>query len=223
MEEKLQRNLVREQAYLMLRDWIVEGKFKPCQKLRDKELAEQLGVSRTPIREAFIRLEEEGLIQSKPNSATIVSPIDLKDAAHLYSLVWTLEQLAMRQAFDSITKKHLKLMSEINENLLAALHANNPLKAITADNHFHQIYIELSQNDELQKILSDLKHKLKRIELYYFECVQDVSLSYDEHRHIIQTIQQKNLSATLEAIETNWRASLSRLQPNQIRSQPCMH
>src|SRR5262245_3703602 len=103
----LKRTFVREEAYQLLRNWIVEGKRKPGQKLRDKELAEQLGASRTPIREALLRLEDEELVQTKPNSATIVSPIDSHDAYHLYSIVWSLEKLALEQSIRAITQKHV--------------------------------------------------------------------------------------------------------------------
>ena len=108
MERKIERTFVREEAYLKLRAWILEGTFIPGMKLRDKELAAQLGVSRTPIREALLRLEDEGLVQTKPNRSTHVSSIDFHNAFHLYSIVWTLEQLALSQAFGSITDEHIQ-------------------------------------------------------------------------------------------------------------------
>src|SRR5579885_2278401 len=101
MKEKIERTFVREEAYLKLRDWIVEGALEPGAQLRDKALAEKMGVSRTPIREALLRLEDEGLVITKPNRSTQVSPIDFHNALHLYSLVWSLEQLALRQSFAS--------------------------------------------------------------------------------------------------------------------------
>ena len=91
MESKIQRTFVRQEAYAKLRDWILEGTLAPGAQLRDKELAEQLGVSRTPIREALLRLEGEGLVKTKPNCSTLVTPIDFQHAFHLYSIVWTLE------------------------------------------------------------------------------------------------------------------------------------
>lgn len=108
--DNLRRTFVRKEAYHLLRDWIVKGKLEPGQKLRDKELAERLGVSRTPIREALLRLEDEGLVQTKANSTTLVAPLDLHNALNLYSIVWTLEGLAMKQAFELITHKIIDSM-----------------------------------------------------------------------------------------------------------------
>lgn len=212
--EKLQRTFVREQAYFILRDWIVEGKLRPSQKLRDKELAEQLGVSRTPIREALLRLEGEGFVQTKPNCSTIVCPIDFHNTLNLYSLVWTLENLALRQAFECITSAHIDLMSKANERLLQAIGSNDSRLAVEADNDFHSVYIHLSQNDELCQILSRVKQKLKRLELYYFEKAKDVSNSYEEHLDIIKALQQKDLLLALRTVELNWKASFSRIQFN---------
>ncbi len=117
MEGKIQRTFVRQEAYVKLRNWILDGTFAPGMQLRDKELAAQLGVSRTPIREALLRLEDEGLVQTKPNRSTHVSSIDFHNAFHLYSIVWTLEKLALTQAFGSITEDHLQVMTEAQRTL----------------------------------------------------------------------------------------------------------
>ena len=190
-QEKLRRTFVREEAYQLLRDWIVEGKLEPGQKLRDKELADQLGVSRTPIREALLRLEDDGLIKTKANSSTVVSPIDFQHAWHLYSIVWSLEQLALEQAFPLLASAHIDLMIQFNQQLLQALKDNERLLAVQADSNFHAVYIELSGNAELQQILSAVKHKLKRLELCYFERAKDVLHSCKEHQKIIDALKRE--------------------------------
>jgi DNA-binding GntR family transcriptional regulator len=209
--ENLQRTFVREKAYLLLRDWIVKGKLEPCQRLRDKVLAEQLGVSRTPIREALLRLEDEGLVQTKPNSSTLVSPIDLQNALNLYSIVWTLEGLAMKQSFELITNENIECMIEANEKLLQRLKAQEVLLAIDADNDFHSIYIQISQNVELCQMLSIVKQKINRLKCYYFHEVKNTFLSYEEHLSIIEALKKKNLSLALDAVESNWKASCARI------------
>ena len=218
--EKIQRSFVREEAYLKLRNWIVEGRLEPGQKLRDKDLAQQMGVSRTPIREALLRLEEEGLIQTKPNSSTLVCPIDSHNALHLFSIVWSLEKLALEQAFTSITTKDIQTMIEANEKLSQALQHEDLLAALQADITFHAAYIYLAHNPDLERILSNLKQKLRRLDLYYFEKVKEAHRSYDEHQLIIEALQQKDLPGALSAIENNWKASLSRIYQQQKPIKP---
>jgi len=215
-QDKLQRTFVREEAYLVLCNEIVEGRFEPGRKLRDKELAEQLGVSRTPIREALLRLEEEGLVQTKPNCSTVVCPIDFHSLLNLYSIAWSLENLALKQAFEKITDESVDLMTKANERLLQALKSNDSVAAVQADNDFHSIYIQLSQNEELCRILSGIKQKLKRLELYYFAQVKDGIHSYEEHVQIIEALKKRDMSLALKAVESNWQASLSRIQ-NQTK------
>jgi len=212
MAEKIKRTFVRHEAYLKLRDWILEGSLPPGEKLRDKDLALKLGVSRTPIREALLRLEDEGLVQTKPNRSTQVSGIDFHNAFHLYSIVWTLEVLAITQAFGSIKDEDIQKMEIANEDFLEKMKKRDRLAALNADYEFHLVYIALSQNEELIKIISDLKMKLKRLDLYYFDKVTDAHLSYEEHSQIVQALKEKSLSKTINAIENNWKSSFSRFK-----------
>jgi DNA-binding GntR family transcriptional regulator len=212
MESKIQRTFVRQEAYLKLRNWILDGTLAPGVQLRDKQLAEQLGVSRTPIREALLRLEDEGLIKTKPNRSTLVTSIDFHNAFQLYSIVWTLECLALSQAFGSITAEHIQHMTDANERFLQKMKAKDRFSALEADYDFHNVYIQLSQNPELEKIISEVKTKLKRLDLYYFDKIKNASLSYDEHKKIIEALSKKDLSLTLEAVEHNWKNSFNRFE-----------
>lgn len=206
----LQRTFVRDEAYVLLRDWIIKGKLVPSQRLRDKELAEKLGVSRTPIREALLKLEDEGFVQTKPNSSTIVSPIDT-NIEHLYSIIWTLEGLALEQAFGNITPSDIERMVNFNEKMLKALKAQHPLGAVEADIDFHSVYIDLSNNEELKQIIQGIKQKLKRVDLHYFEKFKSGLQSYQEHKKIITALKKKDLKLSLKALLTNWKESFSRI------------
>jgi DNA-binding GntR family transcriptional regulator len=209
---KIQRTFVREEAYLKLRNWILDGTLIPGAQLRDKELAAQLGVSRTPIREALLRLEDEGLVQTKPNRSTLVSSIDFHSAFQLYSIVWTLEKLALSQAFGSIEGNHIQSMTEANERFLHHMETRDRLAALDADSEFHSIYVSLSNNNELQKILSEVKNKLKRLDLYYFDKIKNAALSYEEHKQIIDALKERDLDKALNAVENNWKCSFSRFE-----------
>ncbi len=212
MESKIQRTLVRQEAYSRLRNWILDGTLAPGAQLRDKELAEQLGVSRTPIREALLRLEDEGLVKTKPNRSTLVSSIDFHNAFHLYSIIWTLERLALSQAFGSIADEHIQHMIDANDRFLQKMKAKDRFSALEADYDFHNVYIRLSQNQEIEKIISEIKTKLKRLDLYYFDKIKNAILSYDEHKKIIEALTQKNLPLAMEAVENNWKNSFNRFE-----------
>ncbi len=214
--EYFERTSIREKAYILLRNWILNGKLAPSQKLKDKELADKLGVSRTPIREALLRLEDEGLVQTKPGNSTQVTPIDFHNALNLYSIVWTLEGLAVKQAFDLLTDENIHTMKAINEKFLHALQNNEPFLAVEADNDFHSVYLKVTKNPDLCQMLSIIKQKISRLKIYYFNDVKDSLLSYHEHNAIIEAFQKKNFLGALEAVEFNWRASHLRIQSQGI-------
>lgn len=212
MGNKIQRTFVRQEAYVKLRDWILDGTLSSGAQLRDKELAEQLGVSRTPIREALLRLEDEGLVKTIPNRSTHVSSIDFHDAFHVYSIVWTLERLALSQAFGAIKDEHIQQMIDANERFLQKMKSKDRFSALEADYDFHAVYIKLSQNQELERILYEIKTKLKRLDLYYFDKIKNASLSYDEHIQIIEALKIRNLPLAMEAVEHNWKNSFNRFK-----------
>ena len=102
-ESKLSRTLAREEVYGRLRAWIIDGRLRPGELLRDQDIAATVGVSRTPVREALRRLEDEGLVETALNRWTRVAPIDVGKAAEIYAIVEALELFALEtaiQAFD---------------------------------------------------------------------------------------------------------------------------
>jgi DNA-binding GntR family transcriptional regulator len=207
----LKRTLAREQIYAELRGWILSGVLAPGERLHDMALAEQLGVSRTPVREALRRLEDEGLIQTAPNRWTRVAPLDLADAGNLYPIISKLEQFALDLAIDALDDSELEEMERANRRLAAALEAEDAAAATAADFEFHQIFIDLCGNPELVSILSDAKLKLRRIELHYFGRFASRE-STVEHAALVNALELGDFDAAAAAIEANWLNSQRRLQ-----------
>jgi DNA-binding GntR family transcriptional regulator len=209
--DRIERQLIRERVYNTLRDWIVRGLLEPNEKMRDVELADRLGVSRTPVREALRRLEDEGLVQTAANRWTRVSPLDVEDARRLYPIIWSLECLAARLGGPHLDARDLEEMSERNDRLAQALIEKNAVEASAADRDFHLVFTRRSENPELIKILQDLKVKLRRLEIAYFDGSLAAQRSVVEHKRILAALKKKDIEETAEAIEANWRNSLDRL------------
>ncbi|MCI1859520.1 MAG: GntR family transcriptional regulator [Sporolactobacillus sp.] len=202
---KIKRRFVKDEVYVRLRDRIVDGTLKPGAVLRDLDLAKQLGVSRTPIREALLKLEDEGFVITRPNRSTKVADVRPEDAYWLYSIVWTLEKLALEQGMKTINKPQIEAMSTYNSKLGQAIAGNRAADANRFDSAFHRVIIHSSGNAPLIGILAQLKQKLKRIELFYFTELDHLTVSCEEHERIIAAIKQANLTQACAAIEANWR------------------
>lgn len=210
--EVLSRTFIRDDVYKSLREWIVSGELEPGEKLKDKELAAHLGVSRTPVREALRKLEDEGLVETAANRWTRVAPIVLRDAERIYPIAHKLEELALSLAFPKISAPHIQRLQNANDQLKAALNSNDARAAMHADEAFHQTFIDAADNAELSSILEQLKTKYRRIELAYFSDADSLLASLKEHQTLIAALETKNFEAANQALASNWQASIERLR-----------
>lgn len=209
--KKLNRPLMREEVYEALREWIVDGTLKPDEKMRDKELATALGISRTPVREALRRLEDEGLVESAANRWTRVSSVDIGEAHRIYPIIWSLESLAVSLAGPQMDDEDFEEMEAANIRLRLALEDTEAAAASKADRDFHSVFVRRSSNDDLVKILNDLKVRLRRLETMYFGGCVVADRSVAEHEEIIEALKSEDWKSAARAVETNWQESLKRI------------
>lgn len=210
--QQISRFSMREEVYNTLLKWIMEGVLRPGEKILDKDLAERLGVSRTPVREALRRLEDKELVESAANRWTRVARISLAEPEQFYPIIWTLEELAVSLSIELLEEEDFHQMETINRSILKATRSNDPVKASWADVEFHQVYIDKSGNDYLISILRDLKVKFRRIEVCYFSGEDFSDESFLEHNKILEALKKRDLTQTRDLIRTNWQNSLKRLQ-----------
>jgi len=209
---KRARSLAREDVYAQLCTWIIDGTLAPEEALRDQDIAGQLGVSRTPVREALRRLEDEGLVETALNRWTRVAPLRAGQAAELYPVVETLEVLALRLAAPALTEEDLARLRDLDAQLRGALEGRDARGAVEADTAFHDVWVAASGNRELQQTLRALKRKLRRFELVYFNAASSGKASLDEHAAILNALRADDVASAVRALQVNWQGSLSRLQ-----------
>lgn len=214
----LSRSFMRDDVYQSLRKWIVSGELKPGEKLKDKELAAHLGVSRTPVRESLRRLEDEGLVETSPNRWTRVALVSREDAENIYPIIQQLELLALSQAFPHLTDSHVESMRNLNNQLSDALEDNDAEEAADIDARFHQVLIDTADNTELSSILEHLKIKYHRIELAYFTSSEAMLASVEEHSMLVSALEGRDLEKAKIALSRNWHASIERLRVMEDRA-----
>lgn len=212
----LPRTLAREEVYVRLRDWIVRGVLPPSETLRDQDIAARLGVSRTPVREALRRLEDEGFVETALNRWTRVAPLDLACTAELYPLIEALEVLALETAAPSFGDQDLQHLEHANEDLRQALEQRDAVRAVAADEAFHDIWVAQAGNRELIAVLGQLKLKLRRVELAYFDAKARAQPSLVEHTAILEALRGQRWGEATKTLRQNWRGSLTRLHPQQV-------
>ncbi|MGM0884123.1 MAG: GntR family transcriptional regulator [Bacillota bacterium] len=204
----------RDEVYQTLKKAIVMLELKPGQRLNDKELAEQFEISRTPVREALKRLEDEGLVESVPSSSTRVSPINVEGAKNAFTVVAALHSLAARLAVPLLSEADIEAMESCNQQLSIALEHSNVIKAIEADDAFHNIFINAAGNPEIRIALDRLSSKVHRLEISQFGSIKGIK-SVEQHSRIITACKKHDKMTVSRLVEENW-LSLGELLSEQM-------
>lgn len=200
---KVNRMSLRDQVYMVLKEAIVSLELAPEERIHDAKLADSFGVSRTPVREALKRLEDEGLIQSFPGSVTKVAPLREEDAIHAFVVVASLFGLAARLGCKHLSQEQIKRLESANERLLTALQQQDAAAALEEDTRFHSIFIEAAANPELQDALERILPKVRRISLAKFSSIAGFH-SVEDHKEIISAAREGNAQQAGELTEQNW-------------------
>ncbi len=208
----INRPTMREEVYNKILKWITEGDLHPEEKLLDKEVAKNLGVSRTPVREAFRRLEDKGLLETSAGCWTKVSPMSLNEADRIYPIICKLEELVISLSTNELTDDDFNQLDKANKKLASAITLSQPGKASQADYRFHEILIEKSNNPYLIDILKDLKIKFRRLEVYYFKGCISASDSVHEHEQLVCALRERNSESAQKLIRLNWDNSMKRIR-----------
>lgn len=183
---------LRGRVFHKLREDILNGKYKENEELRESAIGEELGVSRTPVREAFRQLELEGLIQMVPNKGAYVTGITLKDVQDIYMMRSMLEGLCARWATEHITEEQL---SEMEENIyLSEFHEQRGHMEQFAelDNRFHEILYEACNSKMLEHTLKDFHQYVYRVRRKTLANANRGKASNQEHRMIMEAIKEKD-------------------------------
>ena len=181
----IDRRLLRDDVYGRLRDAIVDGTFAPGEQLRDLELAEWLGVSRTPVREALLRLAEAGLVVTQPGRSTTVSSLDERAVRDARDVVAAMHGVAVREAVGLLTAADLEAMREANRRFGSAIEEGDVDAALRADDELHGVLVAVAANRALTAVLDQFTPVVRRAERLRFSSV-DGRASLERHDNLIR-------------------------------------
>lgn len=207
-------------VYRKLRDLIVRGQLAPGTRLVETDVAKRLGVSRTPVRGALQRLQQEGYILDSPSlqqSRPVVAPLTREDARELFYIVAEVEALAARHAAELPNAKRTALaerLQKINDDFKKAANAKRPghHRLWELDERFHRGYVEAGAGPRLLALHDAVKPQAERYERIYVSLlVHEIGVSVAEHNIIIRALRAGDSEAAQVAVQTNWRNAAERL------------
>jgi DNA-binding GntR family transcriptional regulator len=185
---------LRELVFETLREAIINGVLKPSERLMEVQLAEELGVSRTPVREAIRKLELEGFVVMIPRKGAYVSGISLKDVADVFEIRGALEGLAAGLAAERITDEELEELERLLVRKAEVIEENDLDQLIEIDTIFHDCLYRASRNEKLVQIINNLLEQIQRFRSTSLAYPGRMREALEEHKKIVEAISERNIS-----------------------------
>jgi DNA-binding GntR family transcriptional regulator len=201
---------LREQVHRAIVGRILREELAPGARISDSVLAQELGVSRTPVREALLRLEGEGFLEVAPGRGFFVKPLSAGEVREVYPILWTLEVLALRSSGPP-SPDALAELGRINAELAEA--GDDPERRIDLDAAWHRTLLEGCGNQQLLGLIASLKAVIRRYEYAYMQNAGLVPVSTRAHDEIARAMERGDVDAAAPLLEDNWRFTLAELLP----------
>ncbi|WP_080846077.1 GntR family transcriptional regulator [Cytobacillus gottheilii] len=196
------RITAKNRAFLQLQEWIIDGTLQPQEKLNDAELAQALGVSRTPVREALQLLNVQGFVQMYPGVGTQVTPVKKSDITKILPPLASLQALAAEYAVQEMTSATLSELKELNQQFSQYIKKGDFYNALKTDEQFHHLIIHSAENPYLTNSISNLQGHVFR--LYFHQSIIMTAQSVQEHEDIIHAIESKDVKMAGSIARQNW-------------------
>jgi DNA-binding GntR family transcriptional regulator len=211
---------LRDRIVASIRDSIIAGKIKPGERLLEPDVAKVLGVSRTPLREAFLQLEAEDFVRVTPRRGAVVSELSVKDAEEIYVVKSALESLAARLASAVMTDEIVDKLVSVNDQMEKKAKVKEPdyRALLDLNSMFHRIIVETTKNEKLMQIVNHLRNQTLRYNFIYLSVLSHLEESIEEHRQIIDALCRRD-GAAVEILMKNHGENAQRSLCDYISNQ----
>ncbi len=183
---------LREMVYEELKMQILKGSIIPGTRMMEVELAEEMGVSRTPIREAIRKLEKEGLVTIEPRRGAYASMISTEDMVEILEVRQDLEGLAAYFAANRMTEEKMEELREVSNSYNEAVKSGKMEDMIKYDTRFHHIIVESCRNKILVQMIEQLQELVLRFRYIYYDNFRRAENMPEEHEAIVAAISEGN-------------------------------
>jgi DNA-binding GntR family transcriptional regulator len=183
---------LKDQAYRRIKEAILSLELKPGEPLVESDLAERLGISKTPVRDALTELRREGLVTKIPYSGTFVSEITTRDVAEIIEIRAVLEGLAARLATPVLTEAELERLDALINSELDSIAQGNMERASQLNGEFHDIIIHKVGNQRLVSILENIEDQMRRVRALSSQLRGRLRKSAEEHRTVLAALCERD-------------------------------
>ncbi|HLR11131.1 MAG TPA: GntR family transcriptional regulator [Sporosarcina sp.] len=211
------RLTAKEKAFEQLLQWIIDGTLQPSEKLNDNDLANALGVSRTPIRESLQLLASQGFVEMFPGKATQVTEVDTDSIQDLLPPLAAMQALSAQFAIPNVTDHIIKQLEKINEQFAEAIYAKDAFLALKKDGEFHELIGDVANNQYIASIVANLHAHVQR--LFFHNAIVMTEASIKEHQQIIQCMKDGDREKVASIMQHNWLRAIDEFYAKKTDSQ----
>lgn len=191
---------LRDVVFNTLREAILKGELQPGERLMEIQLAQKLGVSRTPIREAIRMLEQEGLAITMPRKGAEVAGMTLKDMEDVLEVREALDELAARTACVKMSDEELEKLRLMKEAFVQSMKSGDVKQIAEADVRFHDVIYQATDNAKLVTLLSNIRQQMYRYRVEYLKDAENYPALVKEHEDIVHAIEERNQELVAQAM-----------------------
>jgi len=202
------RRLLRQDIYDVVLTRVLDGSFAPGSRVRDTAVAEQLGVSRTPAREALVRLAQDGFLDADAGKGFRVRRLDSREVQEIYPVVATLECMALEMSVPLLAATVAKLDS-LNHEIEECL--DDPVRRIHLDEDWHRELLRRCDNQRLLSLIAGLKQRMRVYEYDYWRNTRLAETSTHEHAEIAHALAANDLKSATELLRRQFDRSAERI------------
>ena len=181
-----------DNVYVRLKDAIITGSLRPMDRITENKVAASYGLSRTPVREAFRRLEAEGLIQVVPQRGSFVSQPGVEDILEIYQIRMPLECMSARLAAERIDDEQLLVLQNLVRSERARGEGRNPERSLRASAEFHAVLYACTRNKRLASFLRDMQQQVHRVRVLWPSTVARLEETWKEHAAILAALRARD-------------------------------
>lgn len=203
-----------DSAYHYIKSKILDGTYKPAQKMNEIELAEAIGVSRNTVKKAFLSLQQENLVQIEDNKGAYVKSFTLEEVKNYYEIREVLEGLVARKAANYISDKDLKELEQILGRMKHCIQENQLDEYSASNLDFHNIIYRASQNEDAVKMINIIRTQLIRYHLRTILVPGRTQASYQDHRKILEALKAHDEKQAEEVIRGHIANVLQTIEKN---------
>ena len=207
-------NIIVNSICEYVKEKILSKEMFPGYRIMEDEIANELGVSRTPLRRALAQLQYEGFLYIVPNRGTYVVQSSYEDIEKIYAARICLEVGLAKDIIDHVTEKDIEELKGIHSNMQRDIETMSAAEYSTMNKEFHVRLASIAQNEYLVKYLEEIHNRISLLLVYYDSSLRDMD-SLAAHGDMISALEKKDLDALLRAINTD--ASMADYEKSKLR------